>query len=118
MALAVNTSELTIYIKFGRESDQPEYDQNDNPIPGFDTLWTTLAGHLSLTTSQMIEKSGTGHDDEFAVIVRHRKLQFWQQITRAKIGDDLYEVVGVNQARNNGPTAFDTVTLKAVMNRE
>lgn len=118
MALAVNTSELTIYIKFGRESGQPEYDQNDNPTPGFDTLWTTLAGHLSLTTSQMIAKSGAGHDDEFSIIVRHRKLQFWQQITRAKIGEDLYEVVGANQARNNGPTAFDTVTLKAVMNRE
>jgi hypothetical protein len=117
MALAVNTSELNIYIKFGRESDQPEYDQNDNPIPGFESLWTTLAGHLSLTTTQAIEQNGTGHGDDFPVIVRHRSHHFWQTVTQAKIGDDIYQVVSANQARNNGPTAFDTVTLRAVTER-
>lgn len=117
MVLAVNTSELNIYIKFGRESDHPAYDQNDDPITGFESLWTTLAGSLSLTTAQSIAQNGTGHGDDFLIIVRHRKLQFWQQVTRAKIGDDFYEVVGANQARNNGPTAFDTVTLRAVTER-
>lgn len=38
MVRILNPSRQTQRIEFGKESDEPEYDQNDNPIPSITVL--------------------------------------------------------------------------------
>lgn len=112
MVKVLNPSRLNQYIEFGYESDEPEYDQNDNPIPTLSVVWKTVAIPWSLTTSQMIQAQGTNLTDRRVYAVKHRDDRFWQKITQAKLYGKIYEVINVNPDPTNSPTSYDLVTLK------
>lgn len=114
MVRILNPSRQNQKIEFGKESDEPEYDQNDNPIPAIAILWTTLAIPYSLNTTQILQAQGLNLADQRMYAVRHRLDSFWYQITRAKINGELYEVIHINPDEKNSPTSYDLVTVKKV----
>jgi hypothetical protein len=46
--------------------------------------------------------------------VRHRLDSFWDQISRARINGEYYEVIHINPDEKNSPTSYDLVTVKKV----
>lgn len=118
MVQTVNLTRLNQLIKFGAESDQPKYDPNDNPIPSIDVAWMTLGAHWSLTTTQMLQREGNNSNSDLIFAVHHRSFEFWQDIDRAILKDQTYEVTYVNQDAENAPRSCDLVTLKAVNEHE
>ena len=114
MVRILNPSRQTQRIEFGKESDEPEYDQNDNPKPTITVLWTTLAIPYTLNTTQIIQAQGLNLADQRIYAVRHRLDGFWDQISRAKIDGTLYEVIHINSDERNYPTSYDLVTVKQV----
>lgn len=115
MVRILNPSRQTQKIEFGKESDEPEYDQNDNPIPSIIVLWTTLAIPYSLNTTQIIQAQGLNLADQRMYAVRHRFDSFWDQISRARINEEEYEVIHINPDEKNSPTSYDLVTVKKVI---
>lgn len=114
MVRILNPSRQTQRIEFGKESDEPEYDQNDNPKPTITVLWTTLAIPYTLNTTQIIQAQGLNLADQRIYAVRHRLDSFWDQISRVKINGELYEVIHINPDEENSPTSYDLVTVKKV----
>lgn len=114
MVRILNPSRQSQKIDFGKESDEPEYDQNDNPKPSFLTVWTTLAIPYNLNTTQIIQAQGLNLADQRMYAVRHRPDTFWDQISRAKINGEKYEVIHINPDERNYPTSYDLVTVKKV----
>lgn len=114
MVKILNPSRLTKIIEFGSELDEPEYDQNDNPISSLSIVWKTTAIPWSLTTSQMIQAQGLNLTDQRIFAVRHRNDDFWQRISKAKYNGKTYEVTNINSDPTNSPTSYDLVTLEEV----
>ncbi len=118
MVKILNPSRLTKIIEFGYESDEPEYDQNDNPISSLSIVWKTTAIPWSLTTSQMIQAQGLNLTNQRVFAVRHRDDNFWSKISKAKYYGKTYEVTNINPAPTNSPTSYDLVTLKEASKHE
>lgn len=106
MVRILNPSRQTQKIEFGKESDEPEYDQNDNPIPSISFIWITLAIPYSLNTTQIIQAQGLNLADQRMYAVRHRLDSFWDQITRAKINGECMKLFILIRTKKTLPQAM------------
>lgn len=115
MVRILNPSRQTQKIEFYSEADEPQYDQNDNPIPALSVVWTTLAIPYTLNTSQIIQAQGLNLSDQRMYAVRHRLDKFWNKVVKAKINDEMYEVIHINPDEKQSMTSYDLVTVKKVV---
>lgn len=116
MVQITNPSRLTQKIRFCKESETVEYDQNDTPMRKVSKIdkWVTLGAPWSLSTNQMIQSQGLNLTNNKIYAVHHRPEQFWHDIDFAVINNIDYELVDINADTTNSPTSFDLITLKEV----
>lgn len=114
MTQMMNPARLTQKISFGTNTDEPQYDENDRPLPSFKSLWTTLGAPWQLTTNQMIQSQGLNLTQNKIFAVKHRPDSFWLSIDSALINGQMYEVVDFNLDPTNSPTSYDLITVRKV----
>ena len=114
MTQIMNPARLTQKISFGTTTDEPQYDENDRPLPSLKKLWTTLGAPWQLTTNQMIQSQGLNLTQNKIFAVRHRPDRFWHSVDSALINGQMYEVVDFNLDPTNSPTSYDLITVRKV----